>query len=125
MPSSPHLVTLSLAIGLAALTAGILSHSGLPPEEAYAAAQDAILQGDAGYAVDLLEEAATAGHLGALEQLAESRKQGFLMYQGPQRSPSSTRVAIWSWPGQATRAMNAYERALADSSRTGAPTASR
>lgn len=119
MPSSPHLVTLSLAIGLAALTAGILSHSGLPPEEAYAAAQEAILTGEAGQAVDLLEEAATAGHLGALEQLAEGRAEGRLVYQGPVRSASSTRVDIWSWPGQATRAKNAYDRALADSAAVG------
>lgn len=123
MPTSPYLVTLSLAIGLAALATGVLSRSGLPAEEAFGTAQEAIAEGDAGRALSLLEEAANAGHLGALEQLADGRERGYLTTAGPNRSASRARVAVWSWPGQATRARHAYRRVLADSARAGHPQA--
>ena len=115
MPSSPYLVTLCLAAAGAALFAGSLSRSGLPPEEAFQTAQAAIAEGDADRALGLLGEAADAEHLGALRQLARAYETGHLTQRGPERTPGRARLDIQTWPGQATRAKNAYRRVLADS----------
>jgi hypothetical protein len=118
MPSSPYLVTLCLAAALAALVAGSATRSGLPPEEAFAEAQVAISEGDADRALDLLGEAADAEHLGALRQLARAYEAGHLTQVGTSRTPGRARLAIRTWPGQATRAKNAYRRVLSDSTWT-------
>jgi hypothetical protein len=118
MPSSPYLVTLCLAAAGAALFAGSLTRSGLPPEEAYQAAQVEIAGGDADRALGLLGEAADGNHLGALRQLARAYESGYLTQNGERRTPGRARLAIRTWPGQATRARNAYRRALTDSTWT-------
>ena len=115
MPSSPYLVMLCLAAAGAALLAGSLTRSGLPPEEAFQTAQEAIAEGDADRALSLLGEAADGEHLGALRQLARAFETGHLTQVGPDRTPGRARLAVRSWPGQATRARNAYRRVLQDS----------
>ena len=108
-------------LALAALVAACgPAPSGLAPADAYKAAWVAADSGEVHRALALLEEAADAGHLGALEALAVAHGRGYISRSASASDPAETvHLAIRSWPGQATRAERAYTDALADSARAG------
>ena len=100
--------------------------SGLSPEDAHLAYREALLDGDGDRALALLNEAAEAGHLGALQTLADARERGYLTTPyDADRKGMAAHVPIRSFPGQAAAARRAYERARDAAARDGDPNAMR
>ena len=105
----------AVALALAAASCGP-SPSGLSPDAAFEAALDAVEAGDVPRALALLDEAADAGHLAALEYRADSYRTGTLRTgygQGYRRGVLDARHAFLVLPGQADAAARAYRDALA------------
>ena len=115
-----RVLVLVLATSVLGLAGACSQASGLAPEDAYAAAGDAIRAGEAEQAVSLLDEAARAGHLGALRSLAHAYDTGGLSVG--LHGPSDVLVIARS-DRRAHRYRTAYDLALADSVRAGRPDA--
>lgn len=107
------------ALLLLALGACGPAPSGLSPEDAHRAHADALRQRDADRALALLTEAADAGHLVALQTLADARQRGYLRVPYDPATKSATLLPIRTTRWKAGRALRRYERALADSARAG------
>lgn len=89
--------------------------------EAYAAYLAAFESGDAEAAYALLDEAADAGHLGALREQIEVHERGYL--DPPGTSGDARRLPVTAFPWHAWGLHRAYNRALRDSAAAGSPTA--
>ncbi len=100
--------------------------SGLSPSDAFQASLDAVGQGDVPQALVLLDEAADAGHLGALEYRARSYKMGSLRadyHDGWQPGQISGAHPFLVLPGQAEAAEAEYQSALRSAADDGDPDA--
>ena len=100
--------------------------SGLAPDDAFQASLAAVDQGDVPRALVLLDEAAAAGHLGALEYRARSYRLGYLRtdrYNGWQRGKIEDAHPFLVLPGQAEAAEAEYQSALRSAADAGDPDA--
>ena len=105
------LVLLALAAGCGP------APSGLSPDDAFQASLAAVGEGDVPRALALLDEAAEAGHLGALDYRARSYRHGYLRTDWSAATSSrpgkiEETHAFLVLPGQARAAQADYRRAL-------------
>ncbi|MEM6286265.1 MAG: hypothetical protein AAF845_03825 [Bacteroidota bacterium] len=114
-----RLLLIALAATLAACEP---SASGLDPDDAVEAADTALADQDTDRALDLLAEAADAGHLGAMRRLADAYERGHI--QAPrQRGTRASHLAVTASPEQAALARSRYADTLAARTEAGDPEA--
>ena len=106
-------------LALLAVAACSPTRSDLAPEAAYDAHHAALLDGDADRALSLLDEAADAGHLGALVQLARAHQRGYLVTPYDAERKAAAHLPIHATRWQTGRTLRRYERVLRDSVRVG------
>lgn len=102
------LLSLALSLALAACSPSVGTGARLVDSpDGYA---EAVRSGDSEAALQILDAAADAGHLGALATLADAHQRGYLSVPG--NEDGTVHLPIRSWPWTAPLASRRYERAV-------------